>query len=156
MQYTLTFYLHRLLSRSFTVRGLGVILDSTLTLKPQIAAISWACLFHHRRIQQLRSTIDSTSLKTPIYCLILIRLNYCDSVLYGLPESMLLSLTRILHQAARLCLRLSYFDHVTPALCALKSKLTSSALPMGSNFRSSLTLSIQISHVRVSWSLLVG
>src|SRR6218665_2876934 len=46
-------------------------------------------------------------------------LDYCHSVLYGLPESTLLPLTIILHQAARLCLGLSYRDHVTPALCAL-------------------------------------
>ena len=37
------------------------------------------------------------------HCLILTRLDYCNSVLYGLPENTLLHLTRILHQAARLC-----------------------------------------------------
>jgi len=108
-----------LLSPASTVRDLGVILDSALSLKPQIAAISRACLFHLRRIRQLRSTLDSASLKTLIHCLILTRLDYCNSVLYGLPECTLLPLTRILHQAARLCLGLSYRDHITPALRSL-------------------------------------
>src|SRR6218665_1939122 len=70
--------------------------------------------------RQLRSTIDSASLKTLIHCLILTRLDYCNSVLYGLPESTLLPLTRILHQAARLCLGLSYRDQVTPDLYVLR------------------------------------
>jgi len=79
-----------LLSPASTVRDLGVILDSALSLKPQIAAISRACLFHLRRIRQLRSTLDSASLKTLIHCLILTRLDYCNSVLYGQPECTLL------------------------------------------------------------------
>jgi len=37
----------------------------------------------------------------------------------GLPESTLLPLTSILHQAARLSLGLFYRDLITPALCAL-------------------------------------
>src|SRR5678816_598435 len=65
------------------------------------------------------STLDSSSLKTLIHCLILTRLDYCNSVLYGLPECTLLPLTRILHQAARLCLGLSYRDHITPAIHSL-------------------------------------
>src|ERR1700733_9247578 len=65
-----------LLSPSSTVRDLGVILDSKLSLKPQISATSRACLFHLRRIRQLRSTLDSASLKTLIHSLILTRLDY--------------------------------------------------------------------------------
>ena len=82
-----------LLSPSSTVWDLGVILDSTLSLKLQIAAISRACLFHLRRILQFRSTLDSASLKTLIHYLILTRLDYCNSILYGLPECTLLPLT---------------------------------------------------------------
>src|SRR6218665_3185848 len=41
-------------------RDLGVVLDSTLFLKP---AISRACLFHLRIVRQLHSTIDSASFK---------------------------------------------------------------------------------------------
>src|SRR5678816_3771290 len=65
------------------------------------------------------STLDSASLKTLIHCLIPTRLDYCNSVLYGLPECTLLPLTKITHQAARLCLVLSYRDHITPALRSL-------------------------------------
>ena len=53
------------------------------------------------------------------HCLILTRLDYFNSVFYGLPEPTLLPSTRILQQAARLSLGLSYCDHVTPVLCAL-------------------------------------
>src|ERR1700733_15313186 len=69
-----------LLSPSPTVRDLGVILDSKLSLKPQISATSGACLFHLRRIRQLRSTLDSASLRTLIHSLILTRLDYAWGV----------------------------------------------------------------------------
>lgn len=51
-----------LLSPSSTVRDLGVVLDSILSLRPQIAAIYRDCLCHLRRIRQLRSALNSALL----------------------------------------------------------------------------------------------
>jgi len=66
------------------------VVDSTLFLKPQIAAISSACLFDPRRIRQLRSTIVRPCSKH--WYSALSWHYYCNSVLYGLPESTLLPL----------------------------------------------------------------
>src|SRR6218665_1665478 len=107
----------------------GVCLCTSSLTKPNPSSSGWtslsvsyrACLFHLRRIRLLCSTIDSASFKTLIHCLILTRLDCCNSVLYhGLQESTLLPLTRIFRQAARLCLGLSCRNHVTRALCALQ------------------------------------
>src|SRR6218665_1962526 len=44
------------------------------------------------------------------------RLDYCNSVLYGIPASTLQRLTTVLHCAAKLIKNLSPRDHVTPTL----------------------------------------
>ena len=47
------------------------------------------------------------------------RLDYCNAILVGLPQTTLSSLQRVLHAAARMVLNLRPCDHVTPALLEL-------------------------------------
>ena len=51
-----------------------------------------------------------------ISALIISRIDYCNSVLYGLPAITLAPLQRVLHAAVRLAANLGYCDHVTPAM----------------------------------------
>ena len=44
------------------------------------------------------------------------RLDYCNTILVGLPQTTLSSLQRVLHAAARMFLNLRPCNHVTPAL----------------------------------------
>ena len=47
------------------------------------------------------------------------RLDYCNSVLMGLPWSLVQQLQPVLNSAARLIFGLERFDHITPALMDL-------------------------------------
>ena len=47
------------------------------------------------------------------------RLDYCNAILVGLPQTTLSSLQRVLHAAARMVLNLRPRDHFTPALLEL-------------------------------------
>lgn len=51
--------------------------------------------------------------------MVLSRIDYCNAILAGLPETTLSPLTRVLHTAARIVKKLSRRDHITPALRAL-------------------------------------
>ena len=51
---------------------------------------------------------DEDSTRTVIVALILSRLDYCNAILTGLPDSTLAPLTRVLHTAARVVLRMEY------------------------------------------------
>ena len=47
------------------------------------------------------------------------KIDYCNSLLYGIPDKLLNRIQRIQNYAARVVLRLHKFSHITPALAAL-------------------------------------
>ena len=102
-----------------TVRDLGVILDSRFNMKSHITKVSRACFFHLRRLRQIRSCLDEDSAKTVAVTMVLSRLDYCNAILTGLPETTLQPLTRVLNTAARIVLKLDRRDHITQALRSL-------------------------------------
>jgi hypothetical protein len=98
------------------VRDLGVLLDSNLSLKANISLITKSCFYQLRRLRQVKKHLDEDSLKMLIHALILTRLDYCNSILSGLPISTISPLTRVLHATARLVTGLRRGDHITPIL----------------------------------------
>jgi len=98
------------------VRDLGVLLDNSLSMKSQISSISKSCFFHLRRIRQVKKSLNERCLRTLVQAFVISRIDYCNSVLYGLPASTLKPLTTVLHYAAKLIKNLAPRDHVTPTL----------------------------------------
>ena len=47
------------------------------------------------------------------------KIDYCNSLLYGIPDKLLNHIQRIQNYAARVVLRLHKFSHITPALATL-------------------------------------
>ena len=47
------------------------------------------------------------------------RMDYCNSLLYGLPKTLIGRLQRVQNKAARIVSRVSHHDHITPVLCDL-------------------------------------
>ena len=100
---------------SSVVRDLGVYMDSELTMKEHVAKIAAACFYDIRRLRQVRRRMARKSHSSwPV--LIMPRLDYCNSVLAGLPTSTLQPLQRVQNAAARLVFGLSRSDHVMPTL----------------------------------------
>jgi hypothetical protein len=98
------------------VRDLGVLLDNSLSMKNQISSITKSCFFHLRRIRQVKKSLNEKCLRTLVQALVISRIDYCNSVLYGLPASTLQPLTTVLHCAAKLIKNLNARDHITPTL----------------------------------------
>jgi hypothetical protein len=92
---------------------LGVVLDSRLTFAPHVRRLSGKCFFHLRRIRTIRGSLTEDAARTLVHAFIASRIDYCNSVLYGISAVHLHPLQTVLHAAARVVLRLRKFDHVT-------------------------------------------
>ena len=106
---------------SSVVQDLGVYMDAERTMKEHVAKIAAACFYHIRRLRQVRRRIGQEVTQQLVLALIMSRLDYCNSVLAGLPTSTLQPLQRVQNAAARArpVFGLSRSDHVTPTLIQL-------------------------------------
>jgi len=104
---------------SSVVRDLGVYLDSKLSMKQHVARTAAACFYHIRHLRQIRRRVGQEVTQQLVLALIMPRLDYCNSVLAGLPMSTLEPLQCVQNAAARLEFGLGRFDHVTPSLIQL-------------------------------------
>jgi len=98
------------------VKNLGVMLDTSLSMKQHISSICRTCYFQLRRISSIRSYLTTEATTKLVVTTILSRLDYCNSLLAGLPSSSISKLQRIQNSSARLILRKSKKDHITPLL----------------------------------------
>ena len=64
-----------------SVRNLGVTLDSTLSLQN----VCMVAYFELRRINSIRNLLSIDAVKTLVCSFVLSRLDYCNSLLVGLP-----------------------------------------------------------------------
>ena len=98
-----------------TVRDLGVMLDSNMTMSQHVLRVCQNCYFKIR----LGKALSVESKLLLVHALVHSRLDYCNSVLVRLPWSLVQQLQPVLNSAARLIFGLKRFDHITPALMDL-------------------------------------
>ena len=113
-------------SQSSKVRDLGVVFNKYLTFHDHISGICKSTHFHLCSIGKIRNLLifDATAqLKyfvtitaQLIHALITSRLDFCNSILYNLPNNQIERLQRIRNQAARMLKRIPRRNHITPVL----------------------------------------
>ena len=91
-----------IIQQSSKVRNLGIILDQFLSFDDYISSVCRSTHFHLRNIGRIRHLLSQNATAQLIHALILIRLDYCNSILYNLPKNSILRLQRIQKQAARI------------------------------------------------------
>ena len=72
-----------------------------------------------RVISHLRPSISVATARTLVQNLVTVRIDYCNSLLYGLPQNLLNKLQLVQNCAARLVFRLRKRSHVTPCMVTL-------------------------------------
>ena len=104
---------------SSTLRDLGVILDPSLTMRPQVSKLCQSVFFQLRQFRRIRKSLSRRTSEQLIHAIVTSRLDYCNSIYYGLPTNVIIRLQAVLNAAARLVTGGRRFDHVTPILKSL-------------------------------------
>ena len=84
---------------SETVRNLGFIFDSDLSLKQHIIKMCEAAYIEIRRINSIRQYLTKDATKTLVNSCILSRLDYCNSLLAGYPQTVMKPLQQVQNSA---------------------------------------------------------
>ena len=96
------------------VMDLGVIFDQFLSFDDYLSPVCRSTHFHLKNIGRIRHFLSHHATAQLIHALISTRLDYCNSVLYNLPKSSILSL-----QGIRILTRTPLRDHITEVLIDL-------------------------------------
>ena len=106
---------------SSSCKSLGVVLDNHMAMDAQIQYVCRTTLYHIRNISAIRQLIPQSAAAELIHSLVTSRLDYCNSLLYGVPKYKLKQLQRIQNIAARVVTltRCSPENHITPILKSL-------------------------------------
>ena len=99
-----------------SVRNLGITLDSTLSLHQHVMNVCRVAYLELRRINSIRNILCVDAVKTLVCSLVLSRLDYCNSLLVGLPQYLIKRLQEIQNAAARSILRTPRSEHISPLL----------------------------------------
>ena len=107
---------HSTVQFSNSLRDLGFYLDNNLTMKEHVTFVCKIAFLELRRISTIRHYLTLEATKTLVISLVLSRIDYCNSLLAGLPQSLISKLQRVQNCAARLVVRAPSGTHVTPLL----------------------------------------
>ena len=102
------------ISRSRTARNLGVVFDQHLNMEAQVSSVCSTAFLHLREISEIRDALDNETAKLMVQSLVISRLDYCNSLLFGLPSTQLDRLQRVQNAAAKVVARTERLDHATP------------------------------------------
>ena len=96
------------------VRSLGFILDSNLTVKQHVIKICQTAYYELKRISSIRRYLTEDAAKQLVTSCVLSRLDYCNSLLMGTPNSVIQPMQKVQNTAARLILRAPHHQNFTP------------------------------------------
>ena len=107
---------HNVVQGVSTVRDLRVTLDSELLMQNHVNKVARTCFCHTRRLKQVRKRLGPDVTSKLLRSLVFSRLDYCNTVLAGLPRSTIAQLQQVQNATARVVAHLGPRDHVNPTL----------------------------------------
>jgi hypothetical protein len=107
------------ISPSQTARNLGVMFDNVLNMSNHVTSICKSASFQLYKIRKIRNYLSQEAAAQLIHAFVTSRLDYCNSLLSGIPATSIFRLQRIQNIAARILTRTKKFDHITPVLKSL-------------------------------------
>ena len=106
-------------SATTQVRNLGATLDSTLSMEQHVNVTCKTAFYHLRNIARVRKYLDKSTTEKVVHAFVSSRLDYCNSLLYGISSELISRLQRVQNMAARIITGTKKYDHITPVLHSL-------------------------------------
>ena len=103
----------RVLVSDKPISNLGVSFDRNLSMCNQVHRVVRSAYFHLRSIGLARKMLTVAATKQLVQALVISRLDYCNSLLTGIPTSLMSRLEMVQHRATRLIFRSSGHQSVT-------------------------------------------
>ena len=97
-------------------RNLGTWFDSKMSMLSHINKTCSSAFYYLYNMRRIRKYLSRSVTESLVHAFITSRIDYCNSLLYGLPNSHIMKLQRIQNAAARLVTGTPRFCHVTPLL----------------------------------------
>ncbi|KAK3528895.1 hypothetical protein QTP70_012072 [Hemibagrus guttatus] len=108
-----------MISPSATARNLGVTMDNQLSFSSHVTNVTLSCRFLLYKIRRIQPFLFTQATQVLVQSLVISRLDYCNSLLAGLPLNAICPLKMLQNAAARLVFNLPKFSHTTPLLRSL-------------------------------------
>ena len=97
-------------------RNLGVLFDSSMCLNHHINKLCKSLNYNIYSIGKIRRYLDKSTAETLVNCIVTSKLDYCNSLLYGIHGYQLERLQRCHNNAARVITLTRKYEHITPVL----------------------------------------
>ena len=104
------------INTSTTIRNLGVYYDPSLKMETHVNSIVRGTNMYLYNLARVRKYLTTSTTQTLVHAFITSRLDYANSLLYGIPKKTIKKLQRVQNNAARLVARTPRRDHITPIL----------------------------------------
>lgn len=98
------------------VRNLGVVLDRSLTMQSQVSRTVSSCFYQLRRIKTSLKALPFEIARSLVNCFVINRIDYCNSLLAGVPQYSFDRLQRVMNAAARIVCRAGRRAHISELL----------------------------------------
>ncbi|KAK3551897.1 hypothetical protein QTP70_031559 [Hemibagrus guttatus] len=108
-----------MISPTASARNLGITMDNQLSFSSHVTNVTRSCRFLLYNIRRIRPFLSTQATQVLVQSLVISRLDYCNSLLVGLPLNAIRPLQMIQNAAARLVFNLPKFSHTTPLLRSL-------------------------------------
>ena len=105
-----------LISKTSTARNIGVLYDTVMSMEHHVTAIFKAGFLHLRNISRRRKYISRHTAEILVHAFITSRLDFCYSLLYGLPKQTIKRFQHVKNAAARMVALTPNHEHISPVL----------------------------------------
>ena len=101
---------------SKTARNIGALFDSSLSMEEHIKASCKSAFFHLSNIARIRKHLLAQAAETLIRSLVTSKVDFCNSLRYGVPNQLIQKLQSVQNSAARLLTYTNKREHIKPVI----------------------------------------